>query len=1524
MPPKKKAKTKAKAAASKVTADEQDEDPIRSSKYAQLHGASTEAQPRLEAEEELEAEDEGKEDGDQQPAAADASSAAASSGKREAEDSAASAPPAKKAKAEKKRMNLNEVVCKGYETWSLSRIADAPVSALQGIGAQAEGFLRKLRIKTVRDLAEWKFFRAASAITVLAPLEAEGKRPEDSAMNLNQILDKAYETKPLQEIVELKPSALQGLAAAAEKALAGLHIKTVGQLGEWKHARWAEYIVTLAGFEDPKDEKPADRKSATDEKLAEQAVAGEPEVEAADGVEQADAGDAGEAEAEQADAGEAAADAGEAAAAAGKATDVAPAEVKPAGGKAEPILAEAAERKAGGKAEPRLAEAAERKSGGEAEPRLAEVEVKPAGGKAEEARPAEEAKPRVAEAGKPKSPEAAAAEDAKPLEEAEESAKAADAKPLDEDGPYTPSLGPSLAPSVEAADAKPLDEDGPYTPSLGPSLAPSLEAATAEDTKPLEEVEPHTPAMEDTLPGATPRTPEEDDGPLLPVTPPRAALDASSGEALDAEGDDVWQRLGDALADPLLTAQDAKHRAQADASDIDDFDDLFQLAEEPEKTSAIEEINKINEQVKETDGDWHKEEWEKKKAEEDEVESKKGDDEAEGEDAAEGDWADRYKRDEEEQVDADTWVYDKLWTGWSSNSKEALAAQETVRKIRGRTMKPKPKTISAEGAEGTSDAVVPAAPGPAEPMENFPSPELLEHSRELLLGANQRHKMLLTALVWVEANSLEVQDLPPDLSSAALALMNEEQDTLLQANARVPAHAILKKADAVIPIKEIRDRAVNLVQSLIKALRDQLEKNGNRPGGKKLELDDEEGNDVISQMVEEMLGGQPWTVQIMALVHCFEVENLTRSQGTDLDSLATTLSKQSMLDKAVETVCRLSLEDAIVLALQSMYEDSKTLRSQKTDCLNRLYVMWKLSPADDHLAQIHMLSLSRQLQVLLSVERDIEMFWYKLSASRSKTKEEQNKELRAFLNFDNLLKDYMMEKDLTATARRVLEKESGLQVATTLLASIRQGTSDVLKILKKKYQWTPSMQTKREISRTNWVARLASTLRLASKTSCLFADEELRKLLREDGHKKLGGDVYVEFQQWYKLERSQGLKISRQKTVDPQTYAEIQEKIASWAPDSQRYPVQQGPIPATPANLGAGGMTPGAGMATPGISQGLATPGTASRAPTPQWGGANLTPQYRPGASTPMGPAAGTPAGAPPATPGMFRAGPGTPAGPPPATPGKPPGTPAGPPPATPGVRAPPGTPAGPPPATPGARPPGTPAGPPPATPGFSGVASGTPAGPPPATPGFTGMPMTPAGAAAAASPMPMTPRGAAPYTPVGPAAAIRPGQGMPQTPGQAVPFTPAGAAPGTAASSRSMPMTPGNAVPFTPAGPSPGTAAMGRSMPMTPGNAVPFTPAGPAPGTAAGNRSMPMTPGNAVPFTPAGPPPTSMPMTPGGAMPFTPAGPAPATAGGFSAPMTPVGAFAPGRAAAQTGSAPPVAAAATPAPQTPMAAFHR
>lgn len=65
--------------------------------------------------------------------------------------------------------------------------------------------------------------------------------------NLDKLLDKAYEGKDLQELVDAPVAALAGVSEDdAEKLRQAFNIKTVGDLGRNKYFRGAAALVDLA------------------------------------------------------------------------------------------------------------------------------------------------------------------------------------------------------------------------------------------------------------------------------------------------------------------------------------------------------------------------------------------------------------------------------------------------------------------------------------------------------------------------------------------------------------------------------------------------------------------------------------------------------------------------------------------------------------------------------------------------------------------------------------------------------------------------------------------------------------------------------------------------------------------------------------------------------------------------------------------------------------------------------------------------------------------------------------------------------------------------------------------------------------------------------------------------------------------------------------------------------------------------------------------------------------------------------
>ena len=65
--------------------------------------------------------------------------------------------------------DITKYVDKAHEQKEFAELAELPIDALQGVSkGDAEALQKALGIKTIRQLAENKFIRAAQAITLLA------------------------------------------------------------------------------------------------------------------------------------------------------------------------------------------------------------------------------------------------------------------------------------------------------------------------------------------------------------------------------------------------------------------------------------------------------------------------------------------------------------------------------------------------------------------------------------------------------------------------------------------------------------------------------------------------------------------------------------------------------------------------------------------------------------------------------------------------------------------------------------------------------------------------------------------------------------------------------------------------------------------------------------------------------------------------------------------------------------------------------------------------------------------------------------------------------------------------------------------------------------------------------------------------------------------------------------------------------------------------------------------------------------
>jgi predicted RecB family nuclease len=162
-------------------------------------------------------------------------------------------PPAKKAKLtgwEDHNLNCSEALMKKDEGKHLTEISKSDILTLQGIGDYHAGVLEHLGIRTVGELAKYKYFLMARSIKTLSEVETKGGRLTGSVMNIDNCIVTAAETKSFTEMVASPVHILEGLTTKTEDLFETFGIKTVGDLADFKYCRWAEAIVELAKHEE--------------------------------------------------------------------------------------------------------------------------------------------------------------------------------------------------------------------------------------------------------------------------------------------------------------------------------------------------------------------------------------------------------------------------------------------------------------------------------------------------------------------------------------------------------------------------------------------------------------------------------------------------------------------------------------------------------------------------------------------------------------------------------------------------------------------------------------------------------------------------------------------------------------------------------------------------------------------------------------------------------------------------------------------------------------------------------------------------------------------------------------------------------------------------------------------------------------------------------------------------------------------------------------------------------------------------
>jgi predicted flap endonuclease-1-like 5' DNA nuclease len=149
------------------------------------------------------------------------------------------------------KLNCNHALVKAHEGASFRELVIKPVKVLQGIGPVHEKQLSELGIKTVQELADYKFFHLARAIQTLALTEEEDDhRSSNAVMNINKGVDKAFEKQSFKEILQAPVHALQGIGEQAGATWQHLGVKTISDLANWKYAKWAEALQVASKYEE--------------------------------------------------------------------------------------------------------------------------------------------------------------------------------------------------------------------------------------------------------------------------------------------------------------------------------------------------------------------------------------------------------------------------------------------------------------------------------------------------------------------------------------------------------------------------------------------------------------------------------------------------------------------------------------------------------------------------------------------------------------------------------------------------------------------------------------------------------------------------------------------------------------------------------------------------------------------------------------------------------------------------------------------------------------------------------------------------------------------------------------------------------------------------------------------------------------------------------------------------------------------------------------------------------------------------
>jgi len=148
-------------------------------------------------------------------------------------------------------MNVNGALVEAHQGTQLRKLVNLPVTVLKAISKeQAKVLSENFEVRTVRDLANWKFYQIANSMLTLAEVEEKSGRQDTSLQNMNNAVDKQFEKKSITSIMEQKVEVLQGVGKFLQVQMSKkIGITTMKELANFKPAKHAAALVALADYE---------------------------------------------------------------------------------------------------------------------------------------------------------------------------------------------------------------------------------------------------------------------------------------------------------------------------------------------------------------------------------------------------------------------------------------------------------------------------------------------------------------------------------------------------------------------------------------------------------------------------------------------------------------------------------------------------------------------------------------------------------------------------------------------------------------------------------------------------------------------------------------------------------------------------------------------------------------------------------------------------------------------------------------------------------------------------------------------------------------------------------------------------------------------------------------------------------------------------------------------------------------------------------------------------------------------------